>query len=235
MPFASQRCSKTQKILFTGRRIQRILSQRIPLHQVGVRIQRGLVGALQFLLGKKEISQHHVAESLDRCAKLLVGVVFRRQRRNLCFQLGINGLARGFSLGQFFRERANRRGGLVRLVKGDVEAHHLRAVFAQNVQHGGEVRPRKRPLAQPLLRFLIDVDNYDAGIRRTIFRGPQPEARIQRIQLQPLDKNEQGTGMFADVGENVQAQRGDGDDQADQERNAVLPPGLQQLEYNCKF
>src|SRR5258708_33630271 len=92
-----------------------------------------------------------------------------------------------------------------------------------------KMNPRKRPLTQNLLRALIDIHNHDARIDGSTAGRPVTKASVQRGIFEALQKIENGRGTFAKEGEEVKRERGNGDGQADQERDAMLPPGQQKF------
>ena len=195
---------QAQEVELAGSGIERVLAQRIPLHQVRVLVQRGVIAGFHFFPRKEKVSQHHRPEAVDGLPETLVRVVAFRQIAHFLFQFGVNRPALRATLFQLRPKRANRSRRLVWFVEGDVERRHLRAVFTEHVQHRSEVRARKRPLAQHFLRVLIDINDHDAWIGRSQLYGAQAKTRVQRIELQALDEYEERAGVLGDIRVHIQ-------------------------------
>ena len=77
--------------------------------------------------------------------------------------------------------------------------------------------------------MLIDVHDDDMGIGMGKAPGPVTEACVQRIELKPLDKLGDGSFFFLNENVVVEAQRQNSYGDTEEKRDAMAPPGLQQL------
>jgi len=146
--------------------------ERVEGNLIGVSVQRLVVDAAKIGFGMQEkVSQHHGAKALNRGGKLFIWVVSGRQLPHFRRQHGIHLLAAVFPRFHFRPQGADRRCALIGFAEGHIKRRHFRAVLAKNVEHPGEVRPRKRPLAQHLLRMLVDVHDHDSRINRAPAAG----------------------------------------------------------------
>ena len=78
--------------------------------------------------------------------------------------------------------------------------------------------------------MLVDVDNNDGGINGRGGRRAVAETGVERIVLEALQEGEDRSSTFAEECEVVQRESQKRDDQADQKRDAVLPPRFEDFE-----
>src|SRR5277367_5487074 len=88
--------------------------------------------------------------------------------------------------------------------------------------------------------MLVDIDDSDVGVWCVwVCRVRRDRAiaktGVQRVVLETLQKSENRSGPFPQKCEVVERKRQQRDDDADQERDAVLPPRFEQLvETKCQ-
>src|SRR6201998_1505642 len=223
--------NEADAVLFSGGGIERANARkRIEGDFVGVVVERFLIEAPQIGFGvKKEIAENHGAEILDGLCELFVGVVNDDRFLQFRHQAGIDWLAAFLGRFEVGPQRAQGRRNLVRFAESDVESRDLGFVFMQRVQKMREVNARKRPLAQNFLRVLIDIYDHDARINGSGAGRTITKAGIQRRIFEALQEIENRRGTFTKEGEEIEREAGNGDGQADQERDAMLPPGEQKF------
>jgi len=178
---------------------------------------------------KKEIAKNDGAEVLDGSCELFIGIVHRDGLLQFGHEARIDGFAAFLAGFEVSPERAQRGVRLVRFAERDVEGRDLCVFLMQRIEQAREMDARERPFAENLLRMLIDIDDGDSWIDRGGAGRAIPETGVERGVFEALEKIEQWSGAFTDEREVVKDEAGDRDAEADQERDAMLPPGEEQF------
>ncbi len=217
------------QVALAGLRIGRAhLGKREIGEDVRVALQCLVVNALQVVFRVQEkIPQDHVAEALDGPRKLLVPVIFLAQPVEIGHHARVRLHALLLALQHGLSQLADGRRRFIRLAEGDVEGRDLRTVLAQRIERLREIRARKWPAPQDLLRALVDIHDDDARVGMRVALRPQAKSQIQRVQLQPVDEGKHRGGSVADEGLRVDRQRERRQADADSKGNPPLPPRLQ--------
>src|SRR6266481_3646360 len=199
---------------------------------VCVLIQGGAVDAPYIRVRVQEkIAQDDRSEPPDSFSELFVGVRRHRELLHLRGDPGIYWHARFFSLLQLGPKHAQRSRVAIqfRLAESDIKPGDFGAIVVKGIQHFCEIGAGKRPAAEHLLGVLIDIHDDDARIGPRGSPRPVTKARVESIQLQPLHKFEQGGPFLLKKDKVIERQRRDGDDEAEEKRDAMAPPRLKQL------
>jgi hypothetical protein len=198
---------------------------------LGVGVEDGGVDVAQVGFGvEKIVTQDNGAESFDGGGKLLVGIGRSREALKFGGEAAVDSRDAFFSVLQSFLKGLDGGGADLGFAEGDVEARDGGAVAAQDVQEVGEIRPRERPVPQDFLRVLIDVHDDDGRIGGCGAGRAITEAGVQRVVFKALKERKDGSGALAEKSEVIQGEGGQGDDQADEEGNAVVPPSFKQFD-----
>src|SRR5215813_6032183 len=102
-------------------------------------------------------------------------------------------------------------------------------IFVQNVERLCKIGPGKGPAPQYLLRLLINVYDYNSGVRLSGLKWPVAKPRIERVQLKPLSKFGDRSSDFLYKDEVVDDEGDDRNAKTEDERDAVTPPGEQEF------
>ena len=99
----------------------------------------------------------------------------------------------------------------------------------QHVERCCEVCPGKGPLPQHFLRLLVYFHDYDARIRGCPAGRPGTKARVQGVVFEALKEGKNWSRFFAEKSEVVKSKGAESDENADEKRHTMAPPGLEKF------